>query len=246
MKILIVDDNSAVLKVSTKTIQFWKHQVTTAENGQEGWDIFSNDPMAFDMILSDIKMPVMDGFELLERVRQHNFETPFVIMTAFDDKTTIIKALKQGATDFLTKPYNREDLCDVLNRIESMLNMKRHMNYTLPFTNTSIHVSIPSRINLIPGLIGFLQSVAKPYYQLYGINDVNSYDLSTSLSEALTNAIIHGNLNISSALKNESWEKFQEVVEEREFMPEYGGKLVAIDFQVLGIDDENLAKTSRH
>ncbi|MBF0259803.1 MAG: response regulator [Desulfamplus sp.] len=234
MKVLIVDDDTPVRKILSKIVSHYGHQAVTAENGQIGLDIFLKEPLKFDAILSDVMMPVMDGFELLKRVRHQNSEIPFVIMTGYGDKGMIIRALKQGATDFLTKPYTKKDLSDSLNRIESMLNTKQSMDYALPFINTTLNTSIPSRIDLIPGLIGFLKAVARPYCHLYGIN---VFDIATALSEAITNAIIHGNLDIPSSVKNSSWTEFDKQVCERESMAEYGGKMVSVCFKIIEMVD---------
>ncbi|MBF0469569.1 MAG: response regulator [Desulfamplus sp.] len=234
MNVLVVDDDSAVLKVSAKRITNYGHKVVTAENGQAARDLFFKTPSSFDMILSDVMMPVMDGLELLKEIRQRNIEIPFVILTAFGDIHMVTKALKLGATDFLSKPCEKKELLGVLNRIGSMTNTKQNMDYTLPFLGaTTFQTSMPSRTDLIPGIIGLLQSIAKPYCNLYGINIA---EISTPLSEALTNAVVHGSLEVPSSIKYRSWEEFQNIVQQRESMPEYGGQPVYISFNTFSMD----------
>ncbi|MBF0376922.1 MAG: response regulator [Desulfamplus sp.] len=254
MNILVVDDNISVVELVSKQLRSCGHSSVTAENGGIALEYFLKEPAAFDIIISDVMMPVMDGLELLKKIRQHKYDIPFIVMTGFSEIETVIKALKQGATDFLRKPYSLKELSSALYRIESMLNIKQSIEQTLPFINTDFHTTMPSKTGLISGVVGFLQIVAKPYCQLYGIN---SADITTSLTEALNNSVVHGNLDISSELKNRSWQEFQEILEERESIPEYCEKLVKVSFTVIdmqmkweiidngkGFDYINLPKTN--
>ncbi|MBF0413580.1 MAG: response regulator [Desulfamplus sp.] len=254
MNILVVDDDISVVELVSKQLRSHGHSSVTAKNGEIALEYFLKEPVAFDMIISDVMMPVMDGLELLEKIRQHKYDTPFIVMTGFGEIETVIKALKQGATDFLRKPYGLKELSSALYRIESMLNTKQSIEQTLPFINTDFHTSMPSKTGLISGVVGFLQIVAKPYCQLYGIN---SADITTSLTEALNNSVVHGNLDIPSELKNRSWQEFQELLEERESIPEYCEQLVKVSFTVInmqmkweiidngkGFDYTNLPKTN--
>ncbi|MBF0228335.1 MAG: response regulator [Desulfamplus sp.] len=239
MNILLVDDDTAILKLIAKVIQNFGHNVVTAEDGQIGLEIFLKEPTFFHLIISDVMMPIIDGLELLRKVRQYSSEIPFIVTTGYNEIGIVIKALKQGATDFMSKPYSSKELSTALNKIESMLDTKSSIEKTLPFINTTFQTSMPSRTNLIPGLVGILKEVAKPYCQLYGIN---SADITTSLTEALTNAVVHGNLDIPSELKTISWESFQDMLEQRESMPEYVDRAVNVSFEVFNLNLETYDK----
>ncbi len=239
MNILLLDDDIKILKLVSKLINSCGHKVVTAENGEAGLNIFLKEPLSFDMIISDVMMPVMDGLEFLGKIRQHNGDIPFVVTTAFSDTDIVINALKKGATDFITKPYGSKDLAVALNRIESMLNTKQSIEHTLPFLSATFQTSMPSRTDLIPGLIGFLQTIAKPYCLLYGINIA---DITTSLSEAISNAVVHGNLDIPSSLKQTSWEDFENILQQRQSISEYVDLPVYVSFQIIDMNVDGKEK----
>ncbi len=107
-KILVVDDEKNTLKVLALFLQ--DHVTSfTASNGPMGLDIFTKHK-DLDLVLSDLKMPKMDGLELYERMKNIRQVPPFIIMTAFATVKTAIKALKQGITDYLIKPLEYEEL----------------------------------------------------------------------------------------------------------------------------------------
>src|SRR4051812_16788569 len=86
-----------------------------AEDGEEALEIFSqHEP---DLILTDIKMPFMDGLELVERVKEKNPDTYFIIISGYDEFKYAQKAVKLGANDFILKPIDLEYLEQLLNKI---------------------------------------------------------------------------------------------------------------------------------
>jgi YesN/AraC family two-component response regulator len=82
--------------------------VVTAENGAEA--LMKLKPYDYDLIISDIRMPEMDGFSLLENVRKMDPEVPFFMMTGFPNNQTVSTALQKGADDLISKPFHFEQL----------------------------------------------------------------------------------------------------------------------------------------
>jgi len=101
-RILIVDDEEDIRAVLDISLSDLGYEVYTAENGEEALRILSeiNPPI----VLTDIRMPVMDGIELLRRIKQVNPETEVIMVTGHGDMDLAIKSLKYEATDFITKP----------------------------------------------------------------------------------------------------------------------------------------------
>ena len=100
--ILIVDDEAIIRDLCARTLK--DYQVLHAENGQEALQILDQQPV--DLILADIMMPVMNGLELLQRVKEKDPEQLLIVMTGYSDKDIILKALKNHADDFIQKPIN--------------------------------------------------------------------------------------------------------------------------------------------
>ncbi len=105
-KILIADDDDSLRRVLEFQLQEAGYTVLTAENGALALEIFSSD--AVDCLITDWRMPRMSGAELLQRVGAINSETPIIVITAFGDVETAVDAMRGGAFDFITKPYNRQ------------------------------------------------------------------------------------------------------------------------------------------
>ncbi len=122
-KILIAEDESAIVESLVIELEPLGAEVVTTSNGEEALNKFNE--MKFDAILSDINMPKMTGIKLLRKLREGGMETPFVILSAYRDSDNIIEALKLGAYDFLEKPWEENQLLDVMGRA---LELGREMN----------------------------------------------------------------------------------------------------------------------
>jgi DNA-binding NtrC family response regulator len=101
-KILIIDDEQAVRKALKDILEHEKHSVTEAENGQVGLEKAKSG--GFDAVLCDIKMPRMDGMEVLERLMEKDDSLPVVMISGHGTIDTAVEAIKKGAFDFIQKP----------------------------------------------------------------------------------------------------------------------------------------------
>ena len=91
------------------------HAVLTARDGEEGLRMFEE--RSPNIVISDVRMPRMNGLDLLRAVRVKNRETPFVIITAYASVDDAVAAMKEGATDYLLKPFSADTLDDLFNRV---------------------------------------------------------------------------------------------------------------------------------
>ncbi|MBT5874270.1 MAG: hybrid sensor histidine kinase/response regulator, partial [Candidatus Latescibacteria bacterium] len=104
--VLIVDDNEPNRIVLNDYLQTLGYRTVSSENGQEALDLAAKCPP--DAILLDILMPVMDGFECLDRLKadEKTHNIPVIVISALDEMDSVVRCLEMGATDFLTKPFN--------------------------------------------------------------------------------------------------------------------------------------------
>lgn len=109
--ILLVDDETIVRETLCAYLQACGHRVAEAEDGREALARLTEKPV--DIILADVRMPVMDGLALLEQVRETHPDLPVVMMTGHGDAEMETKAQELGASGFLVKPIRLRDL-DVL------------------------------------------------------------------------------------------------------------------------------------
>ena len=106
-KILIIDDSRSIRETFRQHLEGLGHNVSLAQNGNEGLEkIKSEHP---DLIISDIRMKGIDGLTLLDQVGVFSEDTPVIMITAFDDMHTAVKAMQKGAFDYLAKPVDLED-----------------------------------------------------------------------------------------------------------------------------------------
>ena len=114
--ILVVDDEDALRNVLSNELQSEGYSVVSAADGDEAIAILQQ--KVFDLVLLDIKMPRVDGFEVLRFIKERQANTKVIMLTGFADLKNAIESKKLGAEDFVSKPY---DLVDLLTTIERVL-----------------------------------------------------------------------------------------------------------------------------
>lgn len=100
--ILIVDDEKSIRKTLREILEYEKYKVAEAADGQEGWRLIQEN--TYDAVLLDIKMPKMDGMELLDKIQQENADLPVIMISGHGTIDTAVEAVKKGAYDFISKP----------------------------------------------------------------------------------------------------------------------------------------------
>ena len=146
--VLIVDDEQDILETLPDVLHRWGHKTFVAKDGIEGLKVFKENPV--DFLVTDIKMPEMDGLELLQNVLEMDKQIMVIFLTGYPSLDTAIAALKTGAYDYLVKPVNLDEL---KLRIERGLERKEHLK-SLPLLrglNWALLVSIP--LWLVLGII---------------------------------------------------------------------------------------------
>ncbi len=113
-RILIVDDEAGMREFLSIFLEREGFQVESAQDGQEALEAAEKTP--FDLIISDLRMPTMDGVRLLEGLRKFQPEIPVILMTAYASAESAIEAMKLGAYDYITKPFRVEEVKQVISR----------------------------------------------------------------------------------------------------------------------------------
>jgi len=114
MKILMIDDEPELLGVMKDVLEEEKYQFFCASNGSEG--IRMNEQKDPDLILLDLRMPEMDGIETLRSIRKNDPEVRVVILTGYGCPDTIREAADLNVSEYLSKPFENEDLVSVISR----------------------------------------------------------------------------------------------------------------------------------
>jgi len=163
ISILIVDDEESV----RESLNLWftedGYQVACAENAKQALSILESD--VFDIILTDLKMPGMDGLELLQRIKTLNKESIIIVMTAFATVDTAVRALKEGAFDYVTKPFDPDDLSHLIRNATKQI-LLTHENETLKKRVDSLES--------VEDLIGKSEAIKKVLKEVESVAPTNS------------------------------------------------------------------------
>jgi DNA-binding response OmpR family regulator len=138
MKVLIAEDDRDFGNILTQYITISGFEVNLARDGKEAWEKFNEDKP--DICVLDVMMPEMDGFTLAEKIKQSHSDMPVIFLTAKSLKEDIVKGLKLGADDYITKPFDPEVLIlrinNILKRVYSSVNDEYHVSSSTLQFNT--------------------------------------------------------------------------------------------------------------
>ena len=114
-KILVVDDEPEFCRLLASVLTEMGHEVSTASGGRQGLAKIRKNPL--DLVFLDIKMPRMDGLECLRRIRKSKRKPVIVVMTGFGDIQSAREALRLGAEEYISKPFDLDDLKQLVNEL---------------------------------------------------------------------------------------------------------------------------------
>jgi len=148
-KILVVDDEASIRRIVAFRLQQSGYQIMTATNGIEALEVFNQ--MLPDLVIIDLMLPEMGGFELTEQIRKKSY-VPLIILSAANDEQSIIKGLELGADDFVKKPFSPLELeiriKGLLKRIgrvhsveEQIQNQSTHVGQVIVFEDVKIDIA---------------------------------------------------------------------------------------------------------
>ena len=124
--LLVVDDEEQICELLREAFTRWGYRVATATGGAEALDLLKTH--LFDVALLDIRMPGMDGLELLKQIKRHEPLVEVVLMTGYPTVGTAVQALKEGAADYLVKPFDLDELRHLMSRLIEQQYLRREVN----------------------------------------------------------------------------------------------------------------------
>ena len=115
LSILIVDDDPTNLEYLSALVEALGYDAETAGSGQAALARLAQPPRP-DLVVIDVIMPELDGVETLRRYRAGGGKAPVIMCSALDEADTVVRAMRAGATDYVTKPFNPDELREILER----------------------------------------------------------------------------------------------------------------------------------
>ena len=149
-RILVIDDDAGVRESIARMLRSAGYTVLVAASGEEGFDLARGD--AFDVVLSDMRMPGLSGLDILKKLRDVHVDACFIVMTGFGTVDTAVEAMKLGAVDFVQKPFFRDEL---LMRVRAATD-RRQLARQVTLLQRQLPASTPPE-----GLIGRSDAMAK-------------------------------------------------------------------------------------
>jgi CheY-like chemotaxis protein len=227
--VLVVDDSAVDRRLAGSLLEKTGDiSVIYATNGHEALAAL---PQSFpDLVLTDLQMPEMDGLALTKEIRTKHPGVPVILMTAFGSEDIAIQALQRGAASYVPKKDLAKELASTVENVLQVARAERgHQRLLERMTKIEQHFLLENDASLISPLIGHLQeSLAR----MRLCDETGLIRVGIALHEALVNAIHHGNLEISSILKEQDEKAYRELVEERGQQPPYRDRRVQISASV--------------
>jgi len=198
MKVLLVEDDAASMSYLEIVVKKEGHSYEKAYNGLDGLETFrAYNP---DIVLSDISMANMDGLEMLKRIKFLKPDCIVIMLTAFNSEDYVVKAMQNGANNYLKKPAKRQELSALLRKYTAQLeNMKQVKNVAVYEEEHTFSMKFKSNIEIIPAVCTYLINETGSCFE----EDV-ALDVKLGLGELILNAVEHGNLGISFSEKNDA------------------------------------------
>lgn len=180
-----------------------------------------------DLVLTDLVMPGMDGLQLLQTIRTEFPRLPVVLMTAYGSEELAIKALRQGAANYVPKRTLPRDLVRALTEVADALRAGAHQERLLGcLQGVDKRFDLANDPALVPPLVSHLQQ----YFSPLNLGDENArLRVGIALEEALLNGMYHGNLEVNSELREDGGLSYYELAERRRGVPPYRDRRLYLD-----------------
>ncbi|MCA8993049.1 MAG: ATP-binding protein [Planctomycetaceae bacterium] len=227
--VLIVDDSAFDRKLAggllTKNSEW---QVKYAEDGAKALAML--DEVHPDLILTDLQMPEVNGLELVQTVKAEHPNLPVVLMTGQGSETIAVKALQEGAASYVPKSSLSTILHETITRVLSIAGewarKKTIMERMESFQSRFVMGNDP---NLLMALVAHLQTILT---DMNVLSESDRLRCGVALEEALLNASYHGNLEVSSKLRETDHAQYYELARQRTEQEPYGNRVINIDVKI--------------
>ena len=226
-EILIVDDCEADAIMASRALAGragWN--VATAHDGVRALEMLA--AASFDVVVSEFRMPRMDGLQLLGKIRELHPEVPIIICTSHGSESIAMAAIRAGAACYIPKTQVLPDLHEVLASVISSSIQKKNENKLLScVTAHTMEIRLPfNDRKFVPTVVQSLQNLAAEI----GLTcSADNTQLGVALEETLVNAIVHGNLEVSSELRQrDDDDSYSQLIEERRLTTPYKDRTVTL------------------
>lgn len=227
--VLIVDDSPIDRRLASGILE--KASDWTLRTAADGVDALAQIvEFAPDLVLTDMQMPQMNGLELVNTLRQQFPQIPVVLMTAQGSEELAVEALRAGAASYVPKRTLAAELIPIVRRVLTTASDTRSqdaLKNRLEQRREIYHIETE-----LPMVMTLSRHIQHELGEAWSLEKTDRLRIGTALEEALLNAYYHGNLEISSSLKDDDYAEFYALAERRCREPPYSQRRIHLDFAV--------------
>lgn len=188
-KILVVDDEPLICDLLTEILKKEKYEVEVSGDGEEALKKVKSDGR-YACVLTDVKMPQMDGLQFLKESHKVSPSTPVIVVTGAATVDIAVEALKHGAAALIEKPFNSDKVLNTLREILSLRSVTDRMLTVLPFAEKKWTIECPGSQE---NLASILETLMMGMDHMGLLSPTNENPVRDALKHALDNAFVHGN-----------------------------------------------------
>lgn len=227
--IIIADDEATTREILAEIVEQEGLEQVCCKNGKLALEALKSQAEDVMLVISDIKMPVMDGIQFIRQARELFPEIPFIITSGYGTKEDIITALKLGALDYLEKPFRIKDVREIILKIKEVIYESRQQTALYHYLEgKKICFKINNDIHLVHALI---QELIQEITKVAGESlKTELTGIRMALHEAVVNAIEHGNLELPSKLKEKP--DYMEIFERRIVEDPYATRQILVAAEI--------------
>ena len=225
-RILVVDDSSLARQIAGDLLKkAFNASVVEANDGLEAINCLeSHGP--FDLILSDLQMPNMDGLAFLSVVRERFPSIPFVILTAFGSEEIAVQAITAGAASYIPKQSVHCRLQDVVRMVLTASTRRKIRDRLTQFiVSHQLEFRLSNDRELLSAVVAELQEIGQ---SSGAFDDQQLTRIGVALEESLLNAMIHGNLEVSSDLRSRDDDAYEQLILARQKAEPYRSRRILV------------------
>lgn len=226
--ILVVDDSRLDRRLIEECLRRAGHDVATAVDAREALQRLDLHPV--DLVVTDLTMPGMSGVELLRKIKQGERPLPVILVTSSGSETVVTEALRAGADDYVSKLHVVEQLPTSVQRLLEIAQEHRRRRQSEQWiVRQQVTYQLANEREQVSGLV---RRLCEYGISMGALGPQDEIRVSVALEEALLNAIIHGNLEVSSKLREEEGDAFERQIRERRQLEPFARRRVRIDCEV--------------
>jgi len=224
-QILIVDDSPVDRRMAESLMKNRINvRVRHAEHGLDALALMAERPP--DVVLTDLDMPEMDGLALVETIRSQFPLVPTILMTANGSEDIAIEALRRGAASYVAKRRLSLDLAETIQDVLAVSRQRtQHRRLGECWAQTQFEFHLSNDTTLVPVLVAHLQEYLR---NVRRCDETELVRVGVALTEALHNAIYHGNLELSSKIRETNGQSYYLEAESRRRLPPYASRRVRL------------------